>query len=366
VDLATIVMLVMFGMRIVTVHPTRRESWLIAMLCVASIAHVALSRADYGYWIAEPYRFSFGMAAPFMNVLRNLTPGMFALLTSLLFTDRHRQPLWLYGLLAAQFILEILRVRAVPSADALSAWLQIAFAGFAIYWTVAYWRVDLVESRRRARAVVAIILGVNVVASTILLRLILPEDSVASYHGHVVLSGATLVLMVFLLLRLMSGEIGVLTDDSLAIPSHDATGDRPLVSDERRPTKPRPAAAEIRRSEDDLALKRLDTLLREQRIYREAGLSLPRLAERVGLPEYRLRQLIHEQLGFRNFNSFLHAYRIRDAVEQLAHPTRRDTPILTIAQAVGYESVNTFNRGFKEVMNVTPSEFRERASKLDQ
>ena len=363
VDLATIVMLALLGLRVVSVYPTRRESWLIAFLCVASIAHVALSRADYTYWIAEPYRFDFGVGAPAMDVVRNMTPGLFAVLTSMLFTDRRVQPSWLYGLLALQFILEIFRARSAPGADELSAWLQVTFAGFAIYWTIGYWRVDLVEARRRTRAVVAIILGVNVVASTILLRLILAENSVANYQGHVVLSVATLALLVFLLLRLMSGEVAVLQVDPLPIPTDVAIEDRGQEAGESRPSKPRPAAAEVRHSEDELALTRLDSLLREQHIYRDPSLSLQQLAKRVGLPEYRLRQLIHKRLGFRNFNSFLHAHRIRDAVEQLTDPERRDTLIVTIAQSVGYESVNTFNRGFKEVMDLTPSEFRERTSK---
>jgi AraC-like DNA-binding protein len=82
------------------------------------------------------------------------------------------------------------------------------------------------------------------------------------------------------------------------------------------------------------------------------------LADHAGVPEYRLRKLIHEQLGFANFNAFLHAWRIREACEQLRDPARRRTPILTVALSVGYQSVNTFNRGFREVMGTTPSAWR--------
>jgi AraC-like DNA-binding protein len=271
----------------------------------------------------------------------------------------------LYGLLVAQWMLESLRVGAVlgvtpgviAGANTLSAWLQIAFAATAIYWTIGYWRADLIAARRRTRAVVAIILCVNVVASTILLRLVIPENSIGNYYGHVVLSMATLALLLFLLLRSMNGDVGIFTYDQPA-----AAPTMPLqVLEERRQAKARPGTDAIRKSEDELALKRLDGLLRDQHIHWESGLSLKQLAERVRLPEYRMRQLIHEHLGHRNFNSFLHVYRIHDAVEQLTDPGRRGTPILAIAQSVGYESVNTFNRGFKEVMNVTPSEYRERA-----
>jgi AraC-like DNA-binding protein len=96
----------------------------------------------------------------------------------------------------------------------------------------------------------------------------------------------------------------------------------------------------------------------EERLYREAGLTLKRLADRVGLPEYRLRRLIHDRLGFQNFSAFLHSYRIRDVCVQLADPDLRRTPILTIAFDAGYQSMNTFNRAFRGIMGVTPSAYR--------
>ncbi len=49
---------------------------------------------------------------------------------------------------------------------------------------------------------------------------------------------------------------------------------------------------------------------------------------------------------------------MREACRQLSDPNRKRTPILTIALSVGYASVNTFNRGFREVMGVTPSAWR--------
>jgi AraC-like DNA-binding protein len=76
------------------------------------------------------------------------------------------------------------------------------------------------------------------------------------------------------------------------------------------------------------------------------------------LPEYRLRRLIHEELGHRNFNSFLHEYRIREACGQLGDQQQWRTPILTIALSVGYQSINTFNRAFREVTGMTPSAYR--------
>lgn len=348
VDVATIVVFFLIALRVVTVAPTRTESRLIALISIASMCHVAMSRVEYGFWIAEPYRLSVGSFDLPFNVLRNLTPGLFALLTSMLFVDRRRQPTWMYVLLIAQCVLELLRVNDVGWANAPSAWLQIAFVAASIYWTIGYWRADLVEARRRMRAFVSLILAVNVVAPTILLRLVIPEDGIANYRGYVVISLMTLATITFLLFRFMDGNAGV------AVAS-------PLAPAEPKEIETRPDRT--REAEDELALKRLNALLLEQHLYKESGLTLKALAERVGLPEYRMRSLIHDHLGFRNFNSFLHAYRIKEAAALLANPEFEERAVTAIAQLVGYDSVNTFNRGFKEIMGITPTAYRSNAKK---
>jgi AraC-like DNA-binding protein len=112
------------------------------------------------------------------------------------------------------------------------------------------------------------------------------------------------------------------------------------------------------RDESDLA--RLHAALRDELAYRDPTLTLGALARRLKLPEYRLRALIHERMGYRNFNALLHEYRIKEVSSALADPQRRDVPILTLALSAGYNSINPFNRAFREAMGVTPSAFRAR------
>ena len=109
--------------------------------------------------------------------------------------------------------------------------------------------------------------------------------------------------------------------------------------------------------------ERIRQALDEQRIYRQAGLSVAALAVHLSLPEYRLRSLIHNQLGYRNFNALLHHYRVKDVVQALADEPQGKTPILTLALSCGYQSINPFNRAFRDIMDMTPTEFRRRAKK---
>jgi AraC-like DNA-binding protein len=95
-----------------------------------------------------------------------------------------------------------------------------------------------------------------------------------------------------------------------------------------------------------------------ERVYRSEDLSIARLAARLAVPEYRLRRLINQRLGYRNFSAYINAFRLADARAALADPGRRETPVLTIALDAGFQSIGPFNRAFKTATGRTPTEFR--------
>ena len=108
-------------------------------------------------------------------------------------------------------------------------------------------------------------------------------------------------------------------------------------------------------------LRRLEQLMTVERIYRREGLTIGSLSAELGVPEYRLRQLINEGLGYRNFNAFLNHYRIGEAKAALVDPEQVEVPVLTIAMDTGFQSIGPFNRAFKAATNLTPTEFRRLA-----
>jgi AraC-like DNA-binding protein len=112
---------------------------------------------------------------------------------------------------------------------------------------------------------------------------------------------------------------------------------------------------------DPALLRRLERLMTVERAYRREGLSIGSLAAELGVPEYRLRQLINEGLGHRNFNAFLNRYRLDEAKAALADPQQKEVPVLTIALDAGFQSIGPFNRAFKADTDLTPTEFRRAA-----
>ena len=110
---------------------------------------------------------------------------------------------------------------------------------------------------------------------------------------------------------------------------------------------------------DAAALERLDTLMRRDAVWRETGLTIGALAERAGLPEYRLRRLINGRLGFRNFTAYLNEYRLAAAAARLRDPKEIRIPVLTIALDLGWGSIGPFNRAFRARFGLTPTEYRQ-------
>jgi len=113
--------------------------------------------------------------------------------------------------------------------------------------------------------------------------------------------------------------------------------------------------------EDERTAAAIRAALGEQHLYHDGELTIASLAAQLSVPEYRVRKSIHEQLGYRNFNALLHDYRIAEACRDLNDPKKDHLPILTIALTVGYNSINPFNRAFRDLKGTTPSAFRAEA-----
>lgn len=108
---------------------------------------------------------------------------------------------------------------------------------------------------------------------------------------------------------------------------------------------------------DRLIVQKLLAAMQEEKLYREDGLTITALSERLAVQEYRLRRLINQHLGYRNFNAFLNHYRINEARAQLSDIAMARIPVLTIAMDLGYRSLSPFNKAFREITGVTPTEY---------
>lgn len=121
--------------------------------------------------------------------------------------------------------------------------------------------------------------------------------------------------------------------------------------------RPAPVPSDGLDAGDRLLLGKLETLMVGGAWKRE-GLTIGALAEEVGAPEHKLRRLINDHLGFRNFAAFVNARRIEAAKTVLGDPANARTTVAAIAFDLGFGSLGPFNRAFKEATGLTPTEFR--------
>ncbi|HEX4925965.1 MAG TPA: helix-turn-helix domain-containing protein [Bdellovibrionales bacterium] len=112
---------------------------------------------------------------------------------------------------------------------------------------------------------------------------------------------------------------------------------------------------------DESQRARFEDLVGRERIYTQPGLTVQSLSEKLGVPDYKLRQHINQSLGFQNFNQFLNFHRVGEAKRLLSAPEGQGLPIYNLSVDLGYGSLVSFNRAFKEATGLTPTEFRDRA-----
>jgi AraC-like DNA-binding protein len=105
--------------------------------------------------------------------------------------------------------------------------------------------------------------------------------------------------------------------------------------------------------------QRLLDFMIQQRPYLEPDLTLAQLAGALAVPSHHLSQVLNEKLN-QNFFKFINSYRLEEAKQKLSHTEFNKEKLLKIAFDVGFNSLSTFNRVFKELTKVSPSEYRRR------
>jgi AraC-like DNA-binding protein len=216
------------------------------------------------------------------------------------------------------------------------------FIVLAVYVALKDWRVDLVESRRRARMGSVLIAGIVILVITVVefTGLGTPRSQMAETFQ----SGIFFILILGICVHYL--------DFGQQQPRQPA--ESPFRSQTPEEVDAQEGAHGV------VIIDELHRLMIEERVYREEGLTIRRLAEKLDIREYQLRRLINSHLGFRNFNSFLNTYRIEEVSRQLVAPETRHLPVLSIALDMGYGSLSPFNKAFKEIIGMTPTEYRAR------
>lgn len=108
-------------------------------------------------------------------------------------------------------------------------------------------------------------------------------------------------------------------------------------------------------------LSKLNGLMNQDKVYREAELSLNLLAERIDTKPHILSKLLNEHYE-QNFRDFVNAYRVAEFIEMANAGKLEKLTYLGLAHEVGFNSKSTFNLAFKKVTNQSPRAYFKAAS----
>ena len=273
----------------------------------------------------------------------NAVGGLFWLFVLTVFDDRRPTPLlWApAALLAASALSGAIHP---PASDWIWAGRNVFSGLLAVHAAVVIargWSGDLLEGRRRLRALVLGFAAMFAVAE-VLLAFLVRLDPRGPWRDFVV-----------------GGPVGgaTMTAVAVAVAAIFLEAQLAMFGVTRRTVTGPDGRAE---AAERVMLEKLNALMAADG-WRREGLTIGQLAGELGEPEHRLRRLINQRLGHRNFAEFVNSYRIEAAEARLADPAQARTTVAAIAFDLGYGSLGPFNRAFRAQTGATPTEWRRQA-----
>ena len=116
--------------------------------------------------------------------------------------------------------------------------------------------------------------------------------------------------------------------------------------------------------QDQALLAHIEDALNTKDLYRQEDLSLAKLARRAGIPARDVSTVINRSTGL-NVSQFVNNRRVREVCRLLEET---DQPLTSIMLEAGFATKSNFNREFRRVTGMSPSEWRSkvRASSISK
>lgn len=280
--------------------------------------------------------------------LQTAMPALFWVLCQLVFAARPRLiSAWggiaLYSFVAPALSRPFIEAGLWPEWGVFLGWtlaqgFEYVVVLHSVVYVVRHWRNDLVEARRKARLVLLLVLGSAVGVATVSLNFGIYQEVTRG-----ILVGMAALGILFCAVSSRDGLLEL-------APQGKPLGEAPVPDQEAL------APDELPRQIDSDDAEKLAELMAGG-FYKQEKLTLKQLAKAIGIPEYRVRRLINQTLGYRNFNDYINQLRIAEASNRLVNTP--DEPILNISLDVGYRTLSSFNRAFREIMSTTPTAYRQ-------
>lgn len=112
----------------------------------------------------------------------------------------------------------------------------------------------------------------------------------------------------------------------------------------------------IASDEANALMEKLETVMREQQLYKNPNVKLQHLADALAISPHQLSQLLNDNIG-KSFASFINEHRIEEAKKLLE--VNNQFTLEAIGFEAGFSSKSTFYATFKRLVGKTPAAFRK-------
>ena len=106
----------------------------------------------------------------------------------------------------------------------------------------------------------------------------------------------------------------------------------------------------------NLLIDTINTYMLKEKPYLNQKLSIQNLSQAIQIPTHHISQVLNDVAG-QSFFAYTNSYRTEAFIEKIKNDEHQKNTLLGLAYDCGFNSKTSFNRIFKEIKGVSPSEF---------
>lgn len=114
----------------------------------------------------------------------------------------------------------------------------------------------------------------------------------------------------------------------------------------------------LKKDQAQIYLAQLEQLMQQEKPYLEPKLTLAQLAQQSNVPSHYLTEILNTYLD-QSFFDYINLYRVNTLKERMLNAQYQQYTLLAIALDCGFNSKSSFNRIFKKVTGLTPTQYQK-------
>ena len=119
---------------------------------------------------------------------------------------------------------------------------------------------------------------------------------------------------------------------------------------------PEPSGGKEHKQIETSKVNKIVELMQSDKVYLDPDLNLSDMAEKAEMSRAEVSEIINSEFN-QNFNEFVNGYRVKEFQQMLKEGRHEKLSFIGVAYECGFNSKATFNRVFKKVTNLSPTQY---------